>query len=322
MKSKTKTILIFAAILAAVFLIAFLDGGAVQSAADKEEEGTLIGAFVSEEDLDIGGDLAVSAAGEFVWKAGRLYMDTDEDWWALKDRGGGIYCTMEPDARYGEEDAKSPNITIFGALGAPKIVIFGALGAPLGKAGIDDDNGVRTTDIDLSGEVYACGDRQVIFKLYPIYQTSDGRIYLTRGNSMGMSGSDGASMTHTLTRDKTETIGGKSERVKVRVAITAVSRPTPTKFTVAHMDENDDLLKLEEFAPDALPESITAAPGAAYLIGTSYGQDGDGETAEYDICSRSNDSAPYAYSNLNTFRYQDGKLCSISIKVNWGEGTV
>ena len=169
MKSKTKTILIFAAILAAVFLVAFLDGGAVQSAADEEEEGTLIGAFVSEEDLDIGGDLAVSAAGKFVWKAGRLYMDTDEDWWALKDRGSGIYCTMEPDSRYGEEDAKSPCITI-----------FGELGAPLGKAGIDDDNGVRTTDINLSGEVYACGDRQVIFKLYPIYQTSDGRIYLTR----------------------------------------------------------------------------------------------------------------------------------------------
>lgn len=64
MKSKTKTILIFAAILAAVFLIAFLDGGAVQSAADEEEEGMLIGAFVSEKDLDIGGDLAVSAAGQ------------------------------------------------------------------------------------------------------------------------------------------------------------------------------------------------------------------------------------------------------------------
>ena len=25
-----------------------------------------------------------------------------------------------------------------------------------------------------------------IFNLYPIYQTSDGRIYLTRGNSMGV----------------------------------------------------------------------------------------------------------------------------------------
>lgn len=309
MKSKTKTILIFAAILAAVFLIAFLDGGAVQSAAEEEGEGMLIGAFVSEEDIDIGGDLAVSAAGKFVWKAGRLYMETD-DWSALGDRGSGIYCTMEPDSRDGEEDVKSPCITNFGTLGAPQ-----------GKTAIDNDNGVRTTDIDLSGEVYACGDRQVIFKLYPIYQTSDGRIYLTRGNSMGMSGADGASITHTLTSDKTETIGGKSERVKVRVAITAVSRPTPTKFTVAHMDENDDLLKLEEFAPDALPESITAADGAAYLIGTSYGQDGDGETAEYDICSRSNDSAPYSYSNLDTFRYQDGKLCSISIKVNWGEGT-
>ena len=48
MKSKTKTILIFAAILAAVFLIAFLDGSAMQSAANEEEEDTLIGAFVSE----------------------------------------------------------------------------------------------------------------------------------------------------------------------------------------------------------------------------------------------------------------------------------
>lgn len=69
MKSKTKTILIFAAILAAVFLIAFLDGGAVQSAADEEEEGMLIGAFVSEEDLDID-DLEVTATGKIQWKGG------------------------------------------------------------------------------------------------------------------------------------------------------------------------------------------------------------------------------------------------------------
>ena len=298
MKSKTKTILIFAAILAAVFLIAFLDGGAVQSAADEEEEGTLIGAFVSEENLDID-DLEITATGKIQWKRGRLYMETD-DWSALGERGGGIYCTMEPDARYGEEDAKSPNITI-----------FGALGAPLGKAGIDDDNGVRTTDIDLSGEVYACGDRQVIFNFYPIYQTSDGRIYLTRGNSMGMSGADGASITHTLTRDKTETIGGKSERVKVRVAITAVSRPTPTKFTVAHMDENDNLLKLEEFAPDALPESITPADGAAYLIGTNYGTNWDGERADYDI------SSFHGKWTLDTFRYEGGRLSAAEIEVDW-----
>ena len=305
MKSKTKTILIFAAILAAVFLIAFLDGGAVQSAADEEEEGTLIGAFVSEKNIDIGGDLAVSAAGKFVWKAGRLYMDTDEDWWALKDRGGGIYCTMEPDARDGEEDAKSPCITNFGTLGAPQ-----------GKTAIDNDNGIRTTDIDLSGEVYACGDIQVIFNLYPIYQTSDGRIYLTRGNSMGMSGADGGSMTHTLTSDKTETIGGKSERVKVKVAITVVARATPTKFTVAHMDGNDNLLKLEEFAPDALPESITPVDGAVYLIGTSYGEGWDGETVEYGICSRDGRIQP----PLDTFAYQDGKLKAVCIRVNWKEG--
>lgn len=304
MKSKTKTALVFLAILAAVFLIALLDGGAVQSAAGGEEEGTLIGVFVSEADLDID-DLEITATGKIQWKQGRLYMETDDDWWALKDRGSGIYCTMEPETRGDEEDAKSPCITI-----------FGALGAPLGKTAIDNDNGVRTTDIDLSGEVYVCGSRQVIFNFYPIYQTADGRIYLTRGNSMGMSGADGGSATHTLTSDKTETIGGKSERVKVKVAITAVSRPTPTKFTVAHMDENDNLLKLEEFAPDALPESITAADGAEYLIGTSYGTDWNGETAEYTICNHDGKIQP----PLDTFAYQDGRLKAASVWVNWKEG--
>ena len=313
MKSKTKTILIFAAILAAVFLIAFLDGGAVQSAADEEEEGTLIGAFVSEEDLDID-DLEVTATGKIQWKRGRLYAEKWEKSWRFPDLpdGGGIFSVLPMESEDANGETESPLLNS----DFPEIVYIGSLGKADGRSNVNRGNGVRTTDIDLSG-----GSRHVIFKFYPIYQTSDGRIYLTRGNSMGMSGADGASMTHTLTSDKTETIGGKSERVKVRVAITAVSRPTPTKFTVAHMDENDDLLKLEEFAPDALPESITAADGAAYLIGTSYGTDWNGETIEYDICSRSNDSAPYSYSNLDTFRYQDGKLCSISIKVNWGEGT-
>ena len=285
----------------------------MQSAADEEEEGTLIGAFVSEEDLDID-DLEVTATGKIQWKRGRLYAEKWEKSWRFPDLpdGGGIFSVLPMESEDANGETESPLLNS----DFPEIVYIGSLGKADGRSNVNRGNGVRTTDIDLSGEVYACGSRHVIFKFYPIYQTSDGRIYLTRGNSMGMSGSDGASMTHTLTSDKTETIGGKSERVKVRVAITAVSRPTPTKFTVAHMDENDDLLKLEEFAPDALPESITAADGAAYLIGTSYGQDGDGETAEYSICNRDGRIQP----PLDTFAYQDGKLKAASIWVNWEEG--
>ena len=301
MKSKTKTILVFAAILAAVFLIAFLDGGAVQSAADEEEAGVLIGAYVSEEDLDLD-DLIVTATGKFQWKSGRIYAEqTGKSWYfPTLDDGGGIFC-----AQISEEGTDYPTV-----------VHFGGLGKARSRVNVSDADGIRTTDIDLSGEVYACGDEHRIFNFYPIYQTPDGSVYLTSGSSIGVSGDDGGSVSHTLTSDKTESIGGKSERVKVRVAITAVSRPTPTKFTVAHMDENDQLLKLEEFAPDALPESITAAPGAAYLIGTSYGQDWNGETAEYSICNRDGRIQP----PLDTFAYQDGKLKAASIWVNWEEG--
>ena len=295
MKSKTKTILIFAAILAAVFLVAFLDGSAVQSDA-AEEAGVLIGAYVSEEDLDLD-DLIVTATGKFQWKSGRIYAEqTGKSWYfPTLDDGGGIFC-----AQISEEGTDYPTV-----------VHFGGLGKARSRVNVSDADGIRTTDIDLSGEVYACGDEHRIFNFYPIYQTPDGSVYLTSGSSIGVSGDDGGSVSHTLTSDKTETIGGKSERVKVKVAITVVARATPTKFTVAHMDGNDNLLKLEEFAPDALPESITAAPGASYLIGTSYGQDGDGETAEYGICSRSDDGG------LHAFRYRDGSLTAVEIRVDW-----
>ena len=296
MKSKTKTILVFAAILAAVFLIAFLDGGAVQSAADEEEAGVLIGAYVSEEDLDLD-DLIVTATGKFQWKSGRIYAEqTGKSWYfPTLDDGGGIFC-----AQISEEGTDYPTV-----------VHFGGLGKARSRVSVSDADGIRTTDIDLSGEVYACGDEHRIFNFYPIYQTPDGSVYLTSGSSIGVSGDDGGSVSHTLTSDKTESIGGKSERVKVKVAITAVSHPTPTKFTVAHMDENDTVLKLEEFAPDALPESITPADGAAYLIGTSCGIDRDGETAEYDICSRGDDGG------LHTFRYRNGSLTAVEIRVDW-----
>ena len=295
MKSKTKTILIFAAILAAVFLVAFLDGSAVRSDA-AEEAGVLIGAYVSEEDLDLD-DLIVTATGKFQWKSGRIYAEqTGKSWYfPTLDDGGGIFCTQ-----ISEEGTDYPTV-----------VHFGGLGKARSRVNVSDADGIRTTDIDLSGEVYACGDEHRIFNFYPIYQTPDGSVYLTSGSSIGVSGDDGGSVSHTLTSDKTESIGGKSERVKVKVAITVAARATPTKFTVAHMDENDTVLKLEEFAPDALPESITPADGAAYLIGTSCGFDRDGETAEYDICSRSDDGG------LHTFRYRDGSLTAVEIRVDW-----
>ncbi len=313
MKSNTKTALVFLAILAAVFLIALLDGGAVQSAADGEEEGTLIGAFVSEEDIDVGGDLAVSATGKFSWTKGRLYAERTEEGWRFPNLpdGGGIFSVLPMESEDANGETESPLLDS----DFPEIVHVGNLGKADGQSNVDRENGTDRLDINLSGEVYACGDEHMIFNFYPIYQTDDGRIYLTNGNSVGRPSGDGGSTTHTLTSDKTETIGGKSERVTVKVAITAVSRPTPTKFTVAHMDENDELLKLEEFAPDALPESVTPVDGAAYLIGTSYGTDWNGETAEYTISSRDEKIE----SPLDTFAYQDGKLKATSIWVNWEE---
>ena len=314
MKNKIRPGLIFALILAAVFLIGLLDGGAASSAAaESEEEGMLIGVFVSEEDIDTGDDLEVTSPGKFRWTKGRLYAERTEEGWRFPDLpdGGGIFSVLPMESDNADGETESPLLNS----DFPQIVHIGSLGKADGRSNASTENGMDRLDIDLSGEVYACGERQVIFNFYPIYQTSDEKIYLTRGNSMGMSGADGASATHTLTSDITETFGGKTRHVTVKVAVTAVSRPIPEKFTVAHMDENDQILKLEAFAPDALPESIMPADGAAYLIGTNYGTDRDGERTDYDI------SSFRGKPTLSTFRYENGRLSAAEIKIDWfGEG--
>ena len=309
MKNRTKTGLIFALILAAVFLIGLLDGGAASSAAESEEEGTLIGVFVSEEDIDTGDDLKVTSPGKFSWTKGRLYAERTEEGWRFPDLpdGGGIFSVLPMESEDADGETERPLLDS----DFPEIVYIGSLGKADGRSNVNRKNGTDRLDIDLSGEVYACGDRQVIFNFYPIYQTSDEKIYLTSGNSMGMSGADGTSATHTLTSDKTETFCGRTRHVTVKAAITAVSRPVPERFTVAHMGENDELLKLEEFAPDAQPGSITPVDGAAYLIGTSYGADGDGERADYDI------SSFRGKQTLDTFRYENGRLSAAEIKIDW-----
>lgn len=81
MKSKTKTILIFAAILAAVFLIAFLDGSAMQSAAEEEEGSEFnyaVGAAVSDEVVGSGMHIKVDDNGSSYETGGEIVLDAQK----------------------------------------------------------------------------------------------------------------------------------------------------------------------------------------------------------------------------------------------------
>lgn len=305
MKSRTKAALIFLAILAAVFLAALLDGSGIQSAGEEEEEGALIGAFVSEETIDTGDDLEVTAEGKFRWKQGRLYAEELQKCWHIPDLpdGGGIYCAMRTETEGVLTGEK-----------APVVVNVGSLGMAKGLVSVNDDGGIRTTDVTLSGEVYACGGADRVFHFYPIYQMPDGRIYLTRGSSFGTSGAgDGESMTFTSSSDKTVTADGNSERTRTEVKITAVMRPTPVKTVVLHMDENDNVLAREEYAPDVLPGRIKAARGSAYLLIGSVGRSAEGaETTDFSMAEPARSS-----EGASTYALKNGALRLHNIFVDW-----
>ncbi len=303
MKNRRKGDLIFLAILAAVFLVALLDGSGIQSAAADEEQGLLIGVYVTRGHLDLG-DLTVSPTGQLGWRQGRIYAERTEKSWHFPDLGGaGVFCALTDV----EEGALAGGKT-------PQVVNIGELGEVKSDVHVSDEDGARVTDVTLSGEVYACeGEPQRLY-CNPVYQLPDGRIYLTSGQGMSSAGdSAGARMTMTLSGEVTRTENSRTETYRVRAEITSVTRPRPERLVVLYMDEADNVLAREEFASDALPERITPVEGTAYVLAENRGS--GQETADCALIERGGDTRW-----IRTFRMENGGMVPHYVNLDWKEG--
>ena len=303
MKNRRKGDLIFLAILAAVFLVALLDGSGIQSAAADEEQGLLIGVYVTRDHLDLG-DLTVSPTGQFGWRQGRIYAEQTEKSWRFPDDlgGAGVFCAMT-DVEEG----------VLAGERMPQVVNIGELGEVKSSVHVSDEDGVRVVDAVLSGEVYACeGEPQRLY-CNPVYQLPDGRIYLTSGQGMSSAGdSAGERMTMTLSGEVTQTEGSRTETYRVRAEITSVTRLRPERLVVLYMDEADNVLAREEFASGALPERITPVEGTAYVLAENRGS--GQETADCVLIERSGDTCW-----IRTFRMENGGMVPYYVKLDWKE---
>lgn len=133
----------------------------------------------------------------------------------------------------------------------------------------------RGEDQGISGTIWmAKKSGESIFYMNPIYQTSDGRVYLVSGTGLHVSSDVGCRTSKKIEEKATTTENGEtySYTFAAEVFIDFVE-PAQT-VTIIQMNENDEEIKRETFQVDNLPKQLVPGDDIAYLIVSSESDDG------------------------------------------------
>lgn len=170
--------------------------------------------------------------------------------------------------------------------------------------------------VELSGTVYNLPTNDLIYYSNPVYQTPDGKIYTVGGdgNHIGTFGL-GGKLTTTLTDEVKVTEDGVTETNKISVQITYEGEYEPVEITVCQMDNNNQIVKTEKYAPGALPEAIKAERETAYIIvETKRNNPENPDDSIRELYTRSETGHTY----FETFRLTNkGRLGKMSTRIEW-----
>lgn len=126
-------------------------------------------------------------------------------------------------------------------------------------AGDDGDN------IKVEGTVYFPADAEVMLCTNPVYQTPEGEFYVVQGQSFHSNVGTG-SMSQSVRDEKNWTENGTSHTFCAEFKTIVQGVALAEKVVLVWMTADHAEVSREEYDPNALPESVTPAEGAAYLI--------------------------------------------------------
>ena len=141
---------------------------------------------------------------------------------------------------------------------------------PIQKGNTDVSYGDTEVRMVLTGTVYyesTGGDQS--FYVNPVYQSPDGRVYLTAGSGISTSpGPDGTSgiMSKQLDSTVTTTQNGQTMTTIHQIKISFEVKRFAQKIRVLQMDGENRLIHETEIDPLKLPEDLSMDSAAAYLI--------------------------------------------------------
>lgn len=161
------------------------------------------------------------------------------------------------------------------------------------------------SSIVMSGDIYwmITEEKDVMeFYLNPVYQTENDEFYVTSGSpSSAHLFEENGILSQKISEEKTVTSGKSkiNERIEVQVQMSA--KYAPTKIWILQMSTDDQVVKKVEYAPDELPESITAEEGTAYFIVKTEHKDKNGKNVTAtELYERKDTIEVYCASDVNS----------------------
>ena len=139
----------------------------------------------------------------------------------------------------------------------------------------DDENSVS-----LEGTIYVSSSkRDHIYFFNPVYQSSDGSVYLVSGDSHGFSGEgygESSAFSQTMEASTTVTENGKVKKDAISIKITISVMFEPEKIAVLQMNADNTPISQAEYKTDEFPGTIALEAGAVYFIVETHKRDNMG----------------------------------------------
>lgn len=123
------------------------------------------------------------------------------------------------------------------------------------------------------GTIYVPEGDPACFFTNPVYQDSEGRLYLVEGTGISNQNMTGT-MWKTITEEYTETTnGGETDTVKreFKIAVEAVN--VTERVAIVQMGGDNTLLDRQEYDLEEMPENLTPVEGCAYILVEEYAGD-------------------------------------------------
>ena len=295
-------------LIAALFMcISLLSGCQLAKEGTEAQVGNLVGVLITDDYIDTFDFEAyfsdnidkLSAGGEISYDDAARY---DGRIWA--EIGDGAHTGAHSE-RIASDDYSFPGIegmrfTYAQFKGATDTYYALTLdeGISKGKTNITDAEDEER--LELSATIYAVPDVRGArpFYINPVYQTEDGRLYVTSGEGTLLTGdATSGGFTTTFKENSTTKSGDKERAYSAEISIAIEYMRRPQSVAIIEMDIQNSPITRTEYACDEVPSEFDS--DAEYLIVESYFYDG---TVLRELVGRDDDS-------ISTFRCADTGIC-------------
>ncbi|WP_018214347.1 hypothetical protein [Desulfitobacterium hafniense] len=132
--------------------------------------------------------------------------------------------------------------------------------------------------VELKGTIYVPVSSGRTYYFNPMYQSADGRVYVTSGSGISSGGeqSEGEALTQTMKADYTITENGRTEKDSISVQLSIRMMYPPEGMAILQMREDGAVISRGEYGPGELPERIIPEKDTAYLIVETMKRDNSG----------------------------------------------